>query len=60
MGGFDIRAALGEYETKLGQRTGRLAITIDRGASGRLGLTATCMKWYVVGLTFFLFVRMQN
>jgi len=53
---FDIRSALGEYESSVGARGGRLAVTITQGRLSGLGLTAKCMQWYIVGLTLFLFI----
>lgn len=53
---FDIQAALGEYESNVGKRTGRLAVTVDRGQVSTLGVTARCMKIFLVGLALFLLI----
>ena len=42
-----IRDQLKNYETSVGKRTGRLAITIDSGTVSALGCSAKLMKGYL-------------
>jgi hypothetical protein len=51
-----IREQLKSYETGLGKRMGRLAITIDQGQVSQLGFTAKGMQIYLKGLCIFLVI----